>query len=100
MFPVVVGIRIIVDSLFKLQVAIDLKRMGLRRWWSILLFSIISVLFAFLLMLNPFEGSVTLMIFIGVSLIIDGIQSIYVVLSAVKYIRKISPIDTDYIEIK
>lgn len=100
MLPIVVGIVILVDSIFKLQVALDLKRMGWRSWWGILLFSIVSVLFAFLLMINPFEGSMTLMIFIGLSLIADSIQSFCIIFYVAKYIKKISPIDGDYVEIE
>jgi len=77
--PIIVAFMIMVDSMFNLQRAIDMKRMGLSRWWVILLFSIISVLFALLLMINPFEGSITLIIFIGITLIIDSIQNICVV---------------------
>ena len=98
--PIVIGIMIMVDSIFELQMAIDLRRLGLGRWWSILALSILSILFSFLLMLNPFEGSVTLMIFIGLSLIVDGIQSLCSVICASRYIRKARPIDVDYIEIE
>ncbi|MGN0313154.1 MAG: HdeD family acid-resistance protein [Fusicatenibacter sp.] len=98
--PIVIGIMIMIDSIFKLQMAIDLKRLGLRKWWSMLLLSILSILFSFLLILDPFEGSMTLMIFIGLSLIVDSIQSLCSVIYASKYIRKKQPIDVDYIEVE
>ncbi|MGN0427450.1 MAG: HdeD family acid-resistance protein [Agathobacter sp.] len=98
--PIVIGIMIMIDSIFKLQMAIDLKRLGLRKWWSMLLLSILSILFSFLLILDPFEGSMTLMIFIGLSLIVDSIQSFCSVIYASKYIRKKQPIDVDYIEVE
>lgn len=98
--PIVIGIMIMIDSMFKLQMSIDLKQMGLRRWWSMLLLSIISVLFSFLLILNPFEGSMTLTIFIGLSLIMDSIQSFCSIFYASKYVEKKKPIDVDYIEVE
>lgn len=97
--PVAIGIMILVDSIFELQMAIDLKRLGLGRWWSMLALSILSILFSFLLILEPFDGSVTLMIFIGLSLIVDGIQSLCSVIYASRYIKRVKPIDVDYIEI-
>ena len=98
--PVVIGIMIMVDSVFELQMATDLKRLGLGRWWSMLALSILSILFSFLLVLNPFEGSVTLMVFIGLSLIVDGIQSLCSVICASRYIKKVQPIEVDYVEIE
>ena len=97
--PVVIGIMIMVESIFELQMAIDLKRLGLGRWWSMLALSILSILFSFLLILDPFEGSTTLMIFIGLTLIVDGIQSLCSVIYASRYIKRVKPIDVDYIEI-
>lgn len=98
--PVVIGIMILVDSIFELQMAIDLKQLGLGRWWSILALSILSILFSFLLVLNPFEGSVTLMVFVGLSLIVDGIQSLCSVICASRYMKRVQPIDVDYVEIR
>lgn len=98
--PIVIGIMIMIDSMFKLQMAVDWKRMGLRRWWSMFLLSIISILFSFLLILDPFEGSRTLMILIGLSLIVDSIQSFCSIIYISKYIRKTKPIDVDYITLE
>lgn len=86
--PIVIGFMIMIDSMFKLQMAMDWKRMGLRRWWSMLLLSIISILFSFLLILDPFDGSRTLMTFIGLSLIVDSIQSFCAITYVSKYVRK------------
>ena len=97
---VVIGIMIMIDSTFKLQMTIDLKRMGLRKWWSMLLLSIISILFSFLLILDPFDGSATLMIFIGLTLIVDSIQSFFSIIYVSKYVSEKKPIDVDYIEVE
>lgn len=98
--PIVIGIMILVDSIFELQMAIDLRRLGLGRWWSMLVLSVLSILFSFLLVLNPFEGSVTLMVFIGLSLIVDGIQSLCSVIYASRYMKKVQPIEVDYVKIE
>lgn len=98
--PIVIGFMIMIDSMFKLQMAMDWKRMGLRRWWSMLLLSIISILFSFLLILDPFDGSRTLMTFIGLSLIVDSIQSFCAITYVSKYVRKKEPIDVDYSKVE
>lgn len=98
--PVIVGIVIVMDSVFKLQTALELREMGMRRWWSVLLFAIISILFAVLLIGNPFEGTITLTIYLGVSLLIDAIQSLYFVHQIAKAVRELTPMDVEYVEVE
>lgn len=97
--PIIIGTMIVINSAFKLQIAIDFKRIGVQNWWSILLLVVLSIIFAVTLILNPYEGSMVLMIFIGISLIIDSIQNIFTIFYISKYIRKIKPIEIDYVEI-
>lgn len=98
--PIFIGSMIFFDSIFKLQLAIDFKRQGIAKWWYMLLSFIVCTVFAVLLILNPFEGSIVLMIFIGISLILDSIQNILTILYIVKHIKNIMPIDADYREMK
>ena len=101
--PVVIGILILIDSVFQFQTSFDLKRLGVAAWWWPLILAVLSVLFALLLILNPFEGSRTLMVMLGLSLMIDGIQTFSSILCASKCskeVRKRSPIDVDFEEIE
>lgn len=95
--PVVAGIMIIVDSVFKLQTALELREIGARRWWWVLAFSVISILAALLLIGNPFEGAVALMIYLGVSLVIDGVQSLFFIHQVAKNVRELTPLDAEYV---
>lgn len=72
-FPVVLGIVILVDSFIKLQNAIDLLRMGDRSWWIILLLAILSGVLSVLMLANPFTTAELLLMFVGISLIVNGI---------------------------
>ena len=97
--PVIIGILILVDSLFQLQASIDLRRLGVPGWGLSLALSILSVAFALLLVMNPFEGSRTLMIFIGLSMMVDGVQILSYIICAskcVKEVKKLEPMDTDF----
>lgn len=96
--PILIGSMIVFDSIFKLQLAIDFKRQGIAHWWYMILSFIICTVFAVLLILNPFEGSIVLMIFIGISLILDSIQNILTILYIGKHIKNIMPIDVEYRE--
>lgn len=98
--PVIVGIVIVVDSVFKIQASLELRAAGVRRWWGVLVLSILSILFALLLIRNPFEGTMTLMIYLGLSLMVDGVQSLIFIHHVAKNIRAFAPIDADYVEIE
>ena len=96
---VIISILILVDSLFQLQASIDLRRLSVPGWGLSLVLSILSVAFALLLVMNPFEGSRTLMIFIGLSMMVDGVQILSYIICAskcVKEVKKLEAMDTDY----
>ena len=97
--PIIIGIIILIDSVFSLQTALVAKQWGLYNWWGILIFSILNTVFAFLLIAYPFGSSVILTVFLGISLIANSIQSIYAIVLITKYIKKNSYIDEDYNEV-
>jgi len=89
--PIAAGFYIIVDSVFAIQVSLELHRLGGRSWWCSLLLGALGAVFGFLLVLDPFDGASALMVFIGVSLIISGFDGVYTILSishAVKTVDK------------
>ena len=69
LLPVVLGIIVLVDGLFKIQTALDSKRFGLKKWWIIL---------------DPFEGNKILTVLLGVTLVVDGVQNLWMVLYTVR----------------
>jgi len=83
-----IGLFILVDGVFKLQTAIDAKRFGLARWWSILLLALLCVACGLLLVIDPFDSARALMVLLGISMLIDGIQNLVVVLYTVRFYRK------------
>ena len=98
MLPVVMGIVILVDSVFKLQASLEMRRAGLARWWAVLVLSILSIVAAVFLIRNPFEGSLTLMVCLGIALVITGVQSLAFIHQAAKDIRRFAPVEVDYVE--
>lgn len=77
--PIVAGIYIVMGSIFDIQISVEMRRMGIKTWIPSLILGIVGAVFAFFLILNPFDGVTALMIYVGVSLIIGSIQSIYTV---------------------
>lgn len=92
----IIGLFILVDGLVKLRTALDARRMGLNRWWSILVAALLSVGAGLLLVFNPFAGARALMTLLGITLIIEGVQNLYVVLYTTRHFRQ-QPDDIDIV---
>lgn len=97
--PVIIGILVLVDALFKIQTAIDSKRFGLKKWWISLALGIAAGIIGIGLIFKPFEGNKILTILLGITLIVDGIQNLWMVLYTVRSRRAVEDdvieIDTD-----
>jgi len=75
--PIIIGIFVLIDGVFKLQTAVDAKRFGLSNWWLILIGSLVCVALSLILIFEPFSGSDLIMIFVGISLLVDGLQNLF-----------------------
>jgi uncharacterized membrane protein HdeD (DUF308 family) len=95
--PIAVGMLIVLDSMFKLQASIDVKRAGISKWWLILILAVLSAVLGVLLIANPFTGASALMILMGITLIADGIQNIWTCTYVSKYLKENFWTETFYI---
>ncbi len=86
--PVAVGIAVITDAMFILEMSFDAKRAGVPRWWVALLLSVLSAAAGVILIINPFEGALALMTVLGVTLIISGVDSLCTVLYISRFIKE------------
>ena len=98
-FCIVMGIAVLCDGLFKIQIAIDSKPFGIRTWWVILAFAIITVAAGILLIIRPAEAARVLMVFLGISMLADGILNLIVALFTVKIIDHQLPDEDKYVEV-
>ena len=89
LLPVIIGLFVTIDGVFKMQTAIDSKCFGLKRWYAILILAVVTCVFGLLLIIDPFAGGKALMILFGVTMMIDGIQNLCVVLYTVKTVNGI-----------
>ena len=97
---VVYGIPVLADGLFKVQIALDSRRFGIRRWWLIMLTAAVTVLLGVLLVLRPAEAARTLAWMMGLSLVVDSVLNIIVALTTVKIVRNQMPdmIDAEIVD--
>ena len=92
---IALGISIMTDSMFKIQIAIDSKRFGIKEWWLIFGTAIIAGVFGLILIFRPAEGSSLLTIFFGIALLSEGILNISTALTTVKIIENQMPDNID-----
>lgn len=98
---IALGISILADGLFKVQIAIDSKKFGIGSWWLILSLAILTGLLGMILVFRPAESAYLLTVLLGVSLLSEGILNLCVAISTVRIIRHQQPdiIEAEYTEV-
>ena len=99
---IVMGICVLADALLKIQISIDSRAFGIKKWWLILAMAILTGVAGFLLVFRPSESIQIIMILFGIALITEGVLNLITILIAVKIIRHQMPevIDAEYCEIE
>lgn len=82
---IIFGLFLLVDGIVKMQEGIELSRAYVKGWWSVVALGIITIALGVVVMFGTFEN---VMIFAGVSLIVDGICDAVTTLVFSSKIRK------------
>lgn len=90
------GIAILVDSIFKIRIAIDAKNFGIDSWRLIVVLALITSAIGILLIFRPWDSAAFLTIILGVSLLSEGILNIFVAVDTVKIINHQYPDAIEY----
>lgn len=99
---VAMGVAILADGLFKIQIAVDARRFGIQAWWLILALAALAGGVGLLLVFRPWESVQALTVLLGISLLAEGGVNLCVALSTVKIVGHQQPdvIETDYYEVR
>ena len=89
------GIAILFDGLFKIRIALDSKRFGIKDWWLILSLAIIAGIIGVALIFDSAFGAGVLTILMGVSFLSEGILNLYTVIRTVLIVKNQAP---DFVE--
>lgn len=87
LIPILVGIIVIIHGINDLQQTVSLCQNRYDKWWVALILGLVTLGFGVLLIFNPFEAVETLVMFIGIFLIYDGISDIWIV-SRISHVAK------------
>lgn len=74
--PVILGIIIVISGVAKLQQAVDLARMKVSRWSTVLVISLLNIVLGVVIIFNPFSTVMTLLRFVGIGLIYSGLSDV------------------------
>jgi len=68
----ILAIVIILDSVTKLQDALDLRKLNYQNWWIMMLLAIIMAVMGLVILFNPFGTASMLVSFVGVVLVLNA----------------------------
>ena len=95
LLPIILGIWIIVDSIFKLQIALNIRDIYDSHWGILLAMSIISALLGMVILINPFESLALLTMMCGAILMIVEVISIFESFSIISRVGKTEKIEKE-----
>ena len=81
------GILILTDGLFKVQIAVEARTFGIRQWPLLLAAALVTACFGCVLIFRPSLQVQLMGRLLGVSLILDAILNTITMLTTVKIIR-------------
>lgn len=85
------GIPLLADGFFKVQIALDSRRFGIRRWGLILALAVLTCGVGAALVFRPAAGAAAITALMGASLLLDGALNLSVALCTVKIIDHQQP---------
>lgn len=85
-FYIILGIVILADGLFKLQISLDARAFGLDRWQLIFVLAILACVIGCVLIFHPAGSAEVATALVGTALLAQGILNLSVALSAVKIV--------------
>ncbi len=88
MIPILVGIIIVIHGINNLQQTVSLCQSRYDKWWVALLLALVTIGFGVLLIFNPFAAVDTLIRFIGIFLIYDGVSDIWIMSRVSKNVKE------------
>lgn len=95
---VALGIVFLGDSMFRISVAFEGKRFGIRQWRTIFYAALMVGLMAVILIFRPETGENALLTVLGLTLIAEAVLMLLVAIFTVKIIRRQWSEEMDYIE--
>lgn len=85
---VILSIVIILDSIGKLQNALDLKKLGYQSWWLMLIIAVLMCVMGILILCNPFGTAAMLVSFAGAVLVVNACIDLWDIFYVSRKVKK------------
>lgn len=85
------GIAVLTDGLYKVQIAVDAKRFGVSAWWLTLVLAVAAGTVGLALVFRPWDSVRLLTTLLGAALLAEGILNLCVAISTVKIVNHQQP---------
>lgn len=86
--PILIGVFLLVDSVLRLQTAMDARAFGMDKWWAILAAAVLGAALGIWLLVRPGESAFDLVRLLGLALMVDGGENLLACLYTVKTPRR------------
>lgn len=75
--PIILGIYIVLEGIFDIKRAVDLKKAGYERWWLALVVAIVVTVLGAILIFNPWGTNQMVVRILGIALIVEGASTLF-----------------------
>ncbi|MBO5211952.1 MAG: DUF308 domain-containing protein [Clostridia bacterium] len=76
-YPMFIGLFIVIDGSFKLQTVINAKRYKMKMWWFLLIFSSLTIASGFVLIKDSADNIIRSVIILGIALCLSGLGNLF-----------------------
>lgn len=90
LLSVIIGIYVLVEGALKTKISIDAKKQQAKGWWVLLVAALFSIAVGILLVFNPFGISKMFIFFVGLALLLNGVENIIHAVYTKKILSEIS----------
>ena len=87
----IVGVMVVADGLFKIQISMDARQFGLRAWWVILVMGLLTCVAGTLPVVQPSKNLAVLGVLLGTTLIAEGLLNLATAVAAVRIVANQVP---------
>lgn len=88
---IVLGLWVLISSLFNIQTSLEAKKFGISQWWIVFVLSVIAAVWGLVLVFRPSEAADVMAVILGFTLIFESAVNICTVLTSVKIINNRQP---------
>ena len=94
LIPAVLGFLVTMSGIMKMQNSVDMLRLGHGTWHVAFAMAIVNIVAGIVLLMNPFEAALILIMCLGIALVYSGITDLYVTISIS---RRLSRLKTEIV---